>query len=179
MLIRPKKQRDAEAREWYDAHPERFSIGETRQVRHILITINDEIEENRREASRERIEKIRDELDGSLGQFADLALRYSECPSALNGGILGTVPRGKLYKELDDVLFAMDSDAISEVLESEAGYHILYCEAVIPGQTASFEEAALRIKDAIDKKRRSTMQKAFIAALLKAEASKSDEKIKA
>ena len=158
---------EAEVRAWYDAHPERFSIGETRDARHILITINEDIEENRRDASLERINGVLEELDGTQERFAEAALRYSECPSALNGGTLGRVAKDTLYAELDKTLFAMDADTTSTILESEAGFHILYCEAVYPAQKASYEEAAPKIKAAIDKKRQTRAQKAFIASLLK------------
>nr|WP_321463569.1 nitrogen fixation protein NifM [uncultured Cohaesibacter sp.] len=158
---------EEEARSWYEAHPERFTLDETREARHILITVNDDIEENRREASYARIMAIARELDASLEQFADMALRHSECPSALNGGTLGMVPRGKLYPELDEALFEMDAGGISSVLESEAGFHILYCEAIHPARMAQFEDAAQKIRAAMDKKRRSERQKAFIGELLK------------
>nr|WP_321525960.1 nitrogen fixation protein NifM [uncultured Cohaesibacter sp.] len=157
---------DEEARSFYDAHPERFCVGESRETRHILITINEQIAENRREVAWQRIGAIQKSLTGDVDQFANAALRHSECPSALNGGALGRVPRGKLYAGLDAALFAMSAGGVSEVLESEAGFHILLCEAIYPTETASFAEAALKIRAAIDGKRQAMAQKRFIADLL-------------
>ncbi|WP_319495869.1 nitrogen fixation protein NifM [uncultured Cohaesibacter sp.] len=157
---------DEEARDFYAAHPERFCVGETRDARHILITINEQIAENRRDAAWQRICDLQQGLTGDVEQFADAALRHSECPSALNGGALGRIPRGKLYPGLDTALFAMSAGGVSEVLESEAGFHILLCEAIYPAEMARFADAAPKIRAAIDGRRQAMAQKRFIADLL-------------
>jgi len=64
----------------------------------------------------------------ALNKFADLALKHSECPTALQGGVLGIVPRGKLYPELDAVLFSLKVGAVSDIVESEIGFHLLLCK---------------------------------------------------
>ena len=165
------KATNAEARDWFAAHPEKFILGETREVRHILITINEDIPENRRAVALGRMTDVRAQLAASPDRFGDLALRYSECPSAMNGGTLGRVPRGRLYANLDAVLFDMPPNSLSDVLESEAGFHILLCERIYPAESVCFEDAAAKIKKAIDTKRQDMAQKSFIASLLQKRAS--------
>jgi nitrogen fixation protein NifM len=137
-------------------------------VRHILVTVNDDIAENRRDRSRAAIDAIRARLDGTREQFARLAGRHSECPSALEGGLLGRVPPGRLYAALDARLFAMQAGETSEPIESETGFHILYCEAIHPPKTVPFDEAAPKIRAAIDQKRREKAQALWLAALMRA-----------
>jgi len=63
-------------------------------------------------------------LDGS--SFSTLAIMYSQDPgSAKNGGELGFYGRGQLYPEFEAVAFKLKEGEISNVLETEAGYHII------------------------------------------------------
>ncbi|SNY92940.1 peptidyl-prolyl cis-trans isomerase C [Cohaesibacter sp. ES.047] len=156
-----------EARDWYDRYPEKFSLDETRAARQILITINDDYPENIRAEAARRISGIYADLDGSVAQFGQLALRHSECPSALEEGALGRIGRGQLFPELDDILFGLAEGTISEVIETSIGYHILLCEAVYPAQSASFEEAAPKIIDAMNKKRKALIQKRWMSGLMR------------
>ncbi|WP_316859709.1 nitrogen fixation protein NifM [uncultured Cohaesibacter sp.] len=157
-----------DVRHYFDAHPEKFTIGETRQTRHILITVNEELEENSREEAQRRIRAILQELDGSSRQFSEMALRHSECPTAMNGGLLGRVPRGKLFTELEEVLFEMKAETVSDVVETEAGFHILHCEQIYPQQTASLEGAAPKIRNALENARKAKAQREFVSGLLAA-----------
>lgn len=165
---------EVEAELFYRMHPERFQRPETRTVRHILITLNDEFPENRRDAAEVRIRELADELKTSPEdipeRFPELAMKHSECPSALHGGLIGTVPRGKLYAALDRVLFELEEGALSEVVESETGLHLLWCEAVIPAGTVPLEEALPKLMEKLTERRRRSAQKAWLAKLNAADA---------
>ncbi len=63
-------------------------------------------------------------LDGS--SFSTLAIMYSQDPgSAKKGGELGFYGRGQLYPEFEAVAFKLKEGEISNVIETEAGYHII------------------------------------------------------
>ncbi|MBK7954464.1 MAG: peptidylprolyl isomerase [Candidatus Accumulibacter sp.] len=66
-------------------------------LRHILVTIHEQLADNQRQPARDRIEAIRSRLLKEPQRFAEQALKHSECPTAINGGLLGSVPRGQLY----------------------------------------------------------------------------------
>lgn len=57
--------------------------------------------------------------------FEDIAKKYSDGPSAADGGTLGTFERGKLAKELEDRTFAMKAGDITDVIRTKQGYVIL------------------------------------------------------
>ncbi|MDB4349861.1 peptidylprolyl isomerase [Omnitrophica bacterium] len=61
------------------------------------------------------------------GDFRELAKNYSEGPYRETGGDLGYVTRGQMLKEIDDVIFSLKVDEVSDVIESPIGYHI--CKA--------------------------------------------------
>jgi len=176
----PVLETDVQA--WYDQHPERFLLPDTRTVRHILITINEAIPENSHSRALALITDLHTRCNDTCEQFHNLAQRHSECPSALQGGLIGRVPRGKLYSQLDKALFKMNAGETSDILESETGFHILRCDKIHPPGTISFDEAAPKIRDAINKKNRQKAQTLWLAAKLKNKAvlkknpSKPDEK---
>ncbi len=71
-------------------------------------------------------------IDGLKAQataanFADLAKANSDEPgAATSGGSLGTVKKGMMVQSFEDALFAMKDGTISDVAETEFGYHIIY-----------------------------------------------------
>lgn len=160
---------DAEIAEAYEASKQHFEHPELREARHILITINNDYPENRRKAVKQRIQQLRQQLRQQLGEapesFADLALRHSECPTAMEGGYLGKLPKGKLYNELDRMLFAMQPGEISELIESPMGMHILKCERIYPAGTMPLAEAAELIRERLLAARRTAVQKQWIKRL--------------
>jgi len=57
--------------------------------------------------------------------FAELARTYSDCPSKANGGALGKFKRGDMVQPFEDVAFKLKKDKISDVVETEFGFHII------------------------------------------------------
>ncbi len=66
---------------FYHNHLHKFTRPEQREVAHILISINPEYPENSRANALQRAEEIQTVLQQDLAQFADLALKHSECPT--------------------------------------------------------------------------------------------------
>lgn len=157
---------DVDVELYYLYHPDQFRRPETRVARHILLTINQDYAENTREKSFERISAIAARLAKEPDRFEEQAMKHSECPTALQGGVLGDLPRGKLYPELEEVLFAMAENSISGVVESPLGFHILRCDAITPAQVLSQQQAREHIRRLLEQKRRRICQKAWVKQLL-------------
>jgi parvulin-like peptidyl-prolyl isomerase len=96
-----------------------------------------------------------------------MALKHSECPTALQGGVLGLVPRGKLYPELDDVLFSIKAGEISEIVESEIGFHLVLCKQIQKAETLSLLKATPKIRQIMNERSRRTCQRSWLASLIK------------
>jgi nitrogen fixation protein NifM len=157
---------DMDVELYYQYHPEQFRRPETRLVRHILITINETIPENTRSAAQERIAKLATRLAKEPQRFEEQALKHSECPTALDGGKLGDLPRGKLFPELDRALFELKAGEVSGVLESELGFHILRCDKITEAGVLGYEQAKLHIRKLLEQKRKRASQQAWVKQLL-------------
>lgn len=156
---------DVEVGIYYHMHPEKFKQPEQRGASHILITINDDFAENKRDSARQRIEQIADKLKQKPKFFADLAMKNSECPTAVQNGELGTFKKGQLYPEIEKVLFRLKEGQISDIVETEAGFHIVKCGKIHPSKTISFKNAKPKIRKVMQENARKTCQKAWIASL--------------
>ena len=81
--------------------------------------------------------------------FEDIAKKYSDGPSASEGGALGSFKRGQLAKQLEDTTFAMKVGEVTDVIQTKQGYVIL---KVLEHQQAGippFKDALPKIEDAL------------------------------
>lgn len=160
---------ELEERLFYDFHRERFTVPERRTARHLLITVNADYVENRRDAARARIERLADQLRGGAGsqvqRFEAAARKHSECPTALEGGRLGEVVPGQLYPALEAVLFSLGSGEIGGPVESELGFHLLLCERIEPQRSIPFAQAQPQVRQVLEERGRRNCQKAWIKQL--------------
>ena len=83
----------------------------------------------------------------------------------MNGGLLGTVPRGQLYPELEAVAFALGEGMLSTPVESELGWHLVRCDAINPERLSQLDEVRQSIREHLETQRRSMCQKSWINAL--------------
>jgi nitrogen fixation protein NifM len=162
-----EKVSDTDVELYYQYHPDQFRRPETRAVRHILVTVNESIPENTREAARRRIEEIAARLHKEPQRFEEQALKHSECPTALDGGKLGDLPRGKLYPELDEALFSLNAGDVSGIVESSLGFHVLRCDAITEAAVLGFAQAKKTIRKVLEQKRKRAEQQAWMRELLK------------
>lgn len=152
---------------FYELHRERFSTPEKRVARHILITINPDFKENTRDAALARIQQIENKISGHPNRLKNFARQFSECPSAMDGGALGEVQPGQLYPELDSMLFSMEQNQLSPIIESEMGFHLLLCEKIKPATQIPHARVRQRILDSLEQRNQRNCQKLWLADLQK------------
>ena len=157
---------DTDVELYYQYHPDQFRRQETRLARHILVTINETIPENTRDAALKRITEIAKRLRKEPARFEEQALKHSECPTALEGGKLGDLPRGKLFPELEQALFELNAGEVSDVIESELGFHVLRCDTITPASVLDFAQAKSSIRRVLEKKRKRAVQQGWMKNLM-------------
>jgi peptidyl-prolyl cis-trans isomerase SurA len=94
------------------------------QLSHILVRVPEQANPERIEAARARAQKALAEARAGA-DFATLAASYSDAPDALQGGAVGWRSHDRLPELFSSVLARMQPGAVSEILRSPAGFHLL------------------------------------------------------
>ncbi len=116
-----------------------YQTPEQRQARHILLKTSADSSPDQKAAQRKKADDIL--VKARAGEdFAALATTWSEDTSKANGGDLGTFARGRMVKEFEDAAFALEQGAISEVVTTPFGYHIIKVEKIHPAISRTLEE---------------------------------------
>jgi peptidyl-prolyl cis-trans isomerase SurA len=81
--------------------------------------------------------------------FEDLAKKYSDGPSAADGGALGSFPRGKLAKQIEDQTFALKTGEVTGVIQTKQGFAILKVNEHTQAGIPPMKEVLPKIQDAL------------------------------
>ena len=115
-----------EVEEFYETYKDSLPAQEEAvRIAHLLLEVKPG-EEEKREA-RDRIQRVLEEVRTGA-DFAELAKKYSEGPSAPLGGDLGFFAPGTMVPDFEQAAFALDVGGISDIVETQFGYHIIKCE---------------------------------------------------
>ena len=116
---------EEEANKYYKENKEADYSEEQVQARHILIKVNpddtDEVKSEKRQKLEDILKKARENKN-----FYELAKLHSEDASnASKGGDLGYFGKGQMVKPFEETAFSMEKGEISEIVETQFGYHII------------------------------------------------------
>lgn len=131
---------DEEMKDFYEKNKDLFKKGETAKASHILVDEEDK--------ANEIYEKVK---DGD--NFAELAKKFSTCPSSERGGELGEFQKGQMVKEFEDAVFSNEVGTITEPVKTQFGYHIIRIDDKKDASTLSFDEAKDRIYNELKRKK--------------------------
>jgi peptidyl-prolyl cis-trans isomerase D len=147
---------EAEVESFYNLNRDRYSAPEKRKARHILIKTAEGDSEEALSKKRERAGQVL-ELAKSGEDFAELAKQYSEGPSGPGGGDLGTFSRGRMVRPFEDTAFALKEGEISDIVETQFGYHVIKVEKIEPARTKPLAEVRDSIVKEIQKQKASEL----------------------
>ncbi|MDA3938579.1 MAG: peptidylprolyl isomerase [Spirochaetia bacterium] len=140
------KIEDSEVLTFYQGNSQYFSKPEQVRASHILIKVEPEAAESVKEDALKRINAIKDRVNNG-DEFSDLARELSEGPSNTNGGDLGSFGRGKMVKSFEDAVFALDVGSVSDVVETQFGYHIIKLTAKEAASSVPLDDVRVQIVD--------------------------------
>lgn len=130
-----------ELKSFYDSNAQRFRTEEQRRASHILITVPKDAKDADRKAAKEKAQKLLEDVRKHPETFAEVAKKNSQDPgSAENGGDLGFMGRGALVKPFEDAMYALKDGQISDLVETDYGYHIIKLTGIKPAATQPLEE---------------------------------------
>lgn len=143
---------DADLKAYYDQNAARLSGIEERRASHILIASPKSAPEAERQKAKAKAAELLAQVRKTPEAFADLARKNSQDPgSAPNGGDLDFFARDAMVKPFSDAAFAMKKGDISEVVESDFGYHIIKLTDIKAPKQRTFEEMKTEIESDVKK----------------------------
>ena len=131
---------------------------------HILIKVEKTADEKKLQQAKEKIAEILNKAK-SGEDFGKLAQEHSECPSSKRGGDLGFFDRKQMVPEFSQVAFSLKVGEISDIVQTQFGYHIIKVTDIKRSTERSFEESKEQIKQRLASKSSTTTIKGYIQSL--------------
>jgi len=132
---------DADKQSYFDANKDAFN-GAKVKASHVLIDTRNLKTDAELEEAKKMIDIVKIEIDKGA-DFAEMARKYSNCPSAENGGDIGFFQRkGSIVEEFAVVAFAMKAGEISEPVKTQFGYHIIKVTEKEDGKDVNYADVS-------------------------------------
>jgi peptidyl-prolyl cis-trans isomerase C len=149
---------------FYEKNPDKFQQPEAVHAAHILVIVPPEADATAKAALKARaMEALQAARSGK--DFAALARQYSQDGSAQHGGDLGFFPKGQMVPAFEKVAFSLKPGEISDLVETQFGYHIIKVIEKRQGGTVPFAQAAPQIQQFLESQAQSDKGKAYVEAL--------------
>ncbi|MBB3119985.1 SurA N-terminal domain-containing protein [Pseudoduganella violacea] len=145
---------DEEVANFYKQNEKRFTTPETRRASHILVALKQGASAAEKSAAKAKAEAILADVRKNPGDFAKIAKAKSEDPvSAEVGGDLNVIEKGSLVKPVEDAIFQLKQGEISNVVESEFGFHVLTVTQLKPASVKPLDEAKAEVVAEVKKQK--------------------------
>lgn len=155
---------EAEMQEHFASHTDEYSKPERAAASHILVAV-EAGDEAKRKAAKAKIADLRQQIEKG-GDFAALAAAHSDCPSGeKSGGSLGWFSRGMMVPEFDAAVFSMEVGALSEIIETSFGFHIIRKTGKEDGGPVEYDEVRDKVRDFLRHVARGQAVSAYVADL--------------
>ncbi|MBN1787783.1 MAG: peptidylprolyl isomerase [Sedimentisphaerales bacterium] len=143
-----------QAKTYYDENVEQFRTPEKIHAKHILIRPDKSGDPNQAKArARDYIQELLDRIKKGE-DFDELAKQYSKCPSGRKGGDLGMQPKGTFVPPFEKAAYALKPGQVSDIVETNFGYHIIKLVEHVKPETTSFDKAKDEILEMLSNKQK-------------------------
>jgi peptidyl-prolyl cis-trans isomerase C len=143
---------EADAKKFYDDNVDKFKQEESARASHILVGVDAKATDEDKKKAREKAEGILKKVKAGE-DFATLAKAESTCPSSKQGGDLGFFPKGQMVAPFEKAAFALKPGEISDVVETQFGYHIIKLTEKKEAGVVKFDDVKAKIIDYLKNQR--------------------------
>ena len=165
-IVNNLKISDKDTKDYYDGHMDLFKQPGKIQASHILVKVDPGVDESVKAEALKKIKKIQKELREN-GDFAELAKKYSDCPSGAKGGDLGYFARGQMVKPFEEVAFSLKKGEISGITETKFGYHLIKAGDRKPEVIADYKDVKEKLVQYLKQMKTGEEVKKYIEGLEK------------
>ncbi|ROM50075.1 peptidylprolyl isomerase [Pseudomonas rhodesiae] len=154
----------AELQQAYDSGKAQWVTPPLYRVSQIFLSVNDpqSLETVRRQA-----QELSRKAQAAPADFAALATQFSQDPdTAARGGDSGLQPLQQLVPQVRETVARLKVGAVSDAVQSAAGFHVLKLTAQQPARTATLDEVRERLTQALRAQRQEQIAKAYLEGML-------------
>lgn len=132
---------EADLKTYYEQNIAKYSQPEQRRASHILVAVAKNAPQAEKDKAKAKAQELLAQVRKHPDSFAEVAKKDSQDPgSAANGGDLDWQTRGAFVKPVEDAIFSLKKREISDVVESDFGYHIIKLSDVREAKQKTYEE---------------------------------------
>ncbi|MFC3110663.1 SurA N-terminal domain-containing protein [Undibacterium arcticum] len=143
---------DADIKAYYEQNAKQYSVDELRRASHILISLKKDASDADKAAAKAKAENLLAQVRKAPADFGKVAKSNSQDPgSAERGGDLDFFGKGMMVKPFEDVAFKLKEGEISDLVQSDFGYHIIQLTGVKPATVKPLDEVKGEIAATIKK----------------------------
>ena len=138
---------ESDLKTYFEQNQTKLNSKEERRASHILINVAKGADDAEKSIARQKAQLLLNTLRQKPDQFADLAKQNSQdAGSASKGGDLDYFSKGSMVKAFEDVAFSLKKGEISDLVETDFGFHIIRLTDIKTPSTANFNQ----IKNALE-----------------------------
>ena len=157
--------KESDVAAFYKQNPSEFQVPPQVRASHILISVPRTADADTRKAAREKAAGILTRARAGE-DFAALAKEFSQDPgSAANGGDLDFFKQGDMVGPFNDTAFALEPGAISDLVETDFGFHIIKVFEKRPARSVTLQEARPSIEQYLQNRSRQQHVQQFVQSL--------------
>ena len=155
----------AECQAYYGANSQQFASEKKTKASQIMLLVKKEATPEQKKGISDKAQKILQELRAGK-DFAACAKKYSQDPNASSGGDIGWFKKGDIKPDFERVAFSLKPDQISDVFESDLGFHIIKKtgEETLPPK--KFDQVRAQIGNMLSLKRQNDIVRNFVDSLM-------------
>ena len=160
IAVKPEQVQD-----FYAKNPDQFKQDERVRASHILIAFPENADAAAKTQAKTKAEQVLKDVKAGK-DFAALAKQHSQDPgSAVNGGDLGFFQKGQMVGPFNDVAFSLAPGAISDLVETQFGYHIIKVAEKQPSRAVPLEEVRPQLEQFLQNQNREEQTETFVKSL--------------
>ena len=151
-MARDVRLNEADVRAYFDQNTAQWAGAEERRASHILFNLDPQADSATQAAVKQKAETVLAEARQQPDRFAALAQQHSQDPgSAAEGGDLNFFGRNAMVEAFEDAVFSLNKGEISDLVQTEFGWHIIRVTDIKAPPQPSFEALRAQIEDDLKK----------------------------